>query len=181
MKKKSDGNHGQQNHLRTMLVDEVRDLYDAEQQLVKALPKMAKAASSGDLRAAIEGHLTETEGHVDRLEKAFELLGEPAKGKHCAGIAGIIEEAGDVLKSDFVGAVKDAGIIAGGQRAEHYEMGAYGTVIAWSKLLGHQDVASLLHKTLDEEKAADKKLTALAEGGINKQAAHGAMGAGLAG
>jgi ferritin-like metal-binding protein YciE len=154
-----------------LFLDELRDLYDAEKQLVKALPKMAKKASSEDLRAAIESHLEETRTHVDRLEQAFEMLEEKARGKHCAGIAGIIEEANELLGEDVEPVVLDAGIIAGGQRAEHYEMAAYGSVMAWAKALGHEEVATLLSETLNEEKAADAKLTELAEGGINDEAA----------
>jgi len=154
-----------------LFLDEVRDLYDAEKQLTKALPKLAKAATSSDLRDAIESHLEETRTHVDRLTQVFELLDEQAKGKHCAGIAGIIEEASDLIGEDLPEPVMDAGIVAGAQRAEHYEIGAYGSLIAWATLLGRSEVADLLTRTLDEEKAADQKLTELAEGGINEQAA----------
>lgn len=161
--------------LHMLMLDEMRDLYDAEKQLVKALPKMAEGASSPDLRRAIEGHLVETRGHIQRLERAFETLGEPAKGKHCAGIAGIIEEGANLLNDGFEGAVLDAGIIAGAQRAEHYEIGAYGNVIAWAREMGHEEVASLLHATLQEEKAANDKLSAIGKSGINEEAAAGAM------
>lgn len=153
------------------MIEEIRDLYDAERQLVKALPKMAKGASSGELRSLIEAHLGETQEQVKRLERAFELLQEKPRGKHCAGIAGIIKEGSDLLEEDFDGAVLDAGIIAGAQRAEHYEMGAYGSVIAWAKQIGEGDIASLLEETLEEEKGADEKLSALAESSINQQAA----------
>ena len=153
------------------MIEEIRDLYDAERQLVKALPKMAKGASSDELRSLIETHLDETQEQVKRLERAFELLDEKPRGKHCAGIAGIIKEGSDLLEEDFDGAVLDAGIIAGAQRAEHYEMGAYGSVIAWAKQLGESEVASLLEDTLEEEKGADEKLRALAESSINQQAA----------
>jgi ferritin-like metal-binding protein YciE len=152
------------------MIEEIRDLYDAERQLVKALPKMAKGASSGDLRSLIEAHLGETQGQVKRLERAFSMLDEKPRGKHCAGIAGIIKEGADLLEDDFDGAVLDAGIIAGAQRAEHYEIGAYGSVIAWARQLGESEVASLLEETLEEEKGADKKLSALAESAINEQA-----------
>lgn len=157
--------------LQDLFLDELRDLYDAEKQLIKALPKMAKKASSEDLRAAIESHLEETRTHVDRLEQAFELLDEKARGKHCAGIAGIVEEASEMLGEDVEPSALDAGIIAGGQRAEHYEMAAYGSVMAWAKALGHEEIATLLSETLNEEKAADAKLTELAEAGINDDAA----------
>ncbi len=157
--------------LQDLFLDELRDLYDAEKQLVKALPKMAKKASSQDLRTAIESHLEETRTHVDRLEQAFEMLEEKPRGKHCAGIAGIVEEASETLSEDVEPAALDAAIIAGGQRAEHYEMAAYGSVMAWAKSLGHEEIATLLSETLDEEKAADAKLTELGEGGINEEAA----------
>ena len=161
----------QQQTLRELMVDEIRDLYDAERQLVKALPKMAKGASSDQLRSLIEAHLEETQGQVKRLEKAFGLLDERPRGKHCDGIAGIIKEGSNLLEEDFDGAVLDAGIIAGARRAEHYEIGAYGSVIAWAKQIGEAEVASLLEETLEEEKNADKKLSALAESSVNKQAA----------
>ncbi|MEO8484608.1 MAG: ferritin-like domain-containing protein [Acidobacteriota bacterium] len=159
--------------LHDLFLDELRDLYDAEKQLIKALPKMAKKATSRDLRVAIESHLEETRTHVDRLEQAFEMLEEKPRGKHCAGIAGIVEEASEVLSEDVDESALDAAIIAGGQRAEHYEMAAYGSVMAWAKALGHEEIATLLSDTLNEEKAADAKLTELAEGGINTDAADG--------
>ena len=161
----------QEQTLRTLLVDEIRDLYDAERQLVKALPRMAKGAESDDLRELIEAHLGETHTHVERLERVFGLLDEKVRGKHCAGIAGIIEEGSNLLGEDFEGAVMDAGIIAGAQRAEHYEIGAYGSVIAWAKQLGEDQIVATLAETLDEEKAADQKLTDLAESSINGAAA----------
>lgn len=157
--------------LRDALIDEIKDLYNAEKQLTKALPKMAKSATNEDLRAALESHLAETEEHVNRLEQVFGMLDEKVRGKQCAGMAGIIEEGNSVLEEDFDGAVMDACIIASGQRAEHYEMAAYGTTIAWAEALGLSDVAELLRETLDEEKAADEKLSALAEGDINREAA----------
>lgn len=161
------------NNLREALVDEIRDLYNAEKQLTKALPKLAKAATNEELRDAFESHLEETEGHVTRLESVFELLGEKARGKHCAGIAGIIEEGGETMQEDAEDAVMDAMLIASGQRAEHYEIGAYGTVIAWARALELTEIADLLSETLAEEKAADQKLTALAESGINEAAIAG--------
>jgi ferritin-like metal-binding protein YciE len=157
--------------LHDAFLDELRDTYDAEKQLVKALPKMAKAASSPELRSAFESHLEETRGHVERLEQVFETLDEPAKGKHCDGIAGIIEEGKSIMEEDFDEATMDACLIAGGQRAEHYEMAAYGTLVAWAQAMGHNEAAMLLQETLDEEKAADEKLTSLAEDGINQEAA----------
>jgi len=135
------------------------------------LKKMAKAAKDDNLRNAFETHLEETQGQVERLEQVFGLLNEKVKGKHCDGIAGIIEEGSSVLEEDFDDATMNACLIASGQRAEHYEMAAYGTLVAWARVLGHDDAADLLQQTLDEEKAADEKLSALAEGGINDDAA----------
>ena len=160
--------------LHDALIDELRDTYDAEKQLTKALPKLAKTAASADLREAFESHLEETRGHVDRLERVFESLGEKVSGKHCDGIAGIIEEGKSIMEEDFDDATMDACLIAAGQRAEHYEMAAYGTLVAWARALGHDEAAELLQETLDEEKGADEKLSSLAEGGINDGAAEGA-------
>lgn len=157
--------------LHDAFIDELRDAYDAEKQLTKALPKLAKAASSPALRAAFTAHLEETRGQVQRLESVFESLGEKVRGKHCDGIAGIIEEGKAVMEERFDDTTMDACLIASGQRAEHYEMAAYGTLVAWAEAMGHTDAAALLQETLDEEKAADEKLTALAEGGINDEAA----------
>ena len=162
------------NTLRDALVDEIRDLYNAEKQLTKALPKLAKAAASDELREAFESHLEETEGHITRLERVFELLDEKPRGKHCAGIAGIIEEGGAAIEESFDEATRDACLIAGGQRAEHYEISAYGTLIAWARTLEHEDAVELLERILDQEKAANEKLTELAEGGINDRAAQSA-------
>jgi ferritin-like metal-binding protein YciE len=160
--------------LHDAFLDELRDTYDAEKQLTKALPKLAKAAASEDLRTAFETHLEETRGHVERLEQVFELLDEKVQGKHCDGIAGIIDEGKSIMEEDFDEATMDACLIAAGQRAEHYEMAAYGTLVAWARGMGHTDAATLLQETLDEEKAADEKLTSLAEGGINQTAAEAA-------
>lgn len=160
--------------LHDAFIDELRDAYDAEKQLTKALPKLAKAASDPKLRQAFESHLRETEGHVQRLEQVFEGLGEKVKGKHCDGIAGIVDEGKSIMSEDFEGTTMDACLIAAGQRAEHYEMAAYGTLVAWAKAMGHTQAERLLHQTLDEEKAADKKLSTIAEGGINQSAARDA-------
>ena len=157
--------------LHDAFLDELRDIYDAEKQLTKALQKMAKAATSPDLRAGFEEHLEETQGQIGRLEQVFESLDEKVKGKHCDGIAGIIEEGKAAMEEDFDESTMDACLIASGQRAEHYEMAAYGTLVAWARAMGHNEAADLLQETLDEEKAADEKLTALAEGGINQEAA----------
>jgi ferritin-like metal-binding protein YciE len=160
--------------LHEAFVDELRDAYDAEKQVTKALPKMARAASSDGLRAAFESHLQETHEHVARLEEVFASLDEKARGKHCDGVAGIIEEGKSVMEEDFDETTMDACLIAGAQRVEHYEMAAYGTLVAWARVMGHEEAAGLLQQTLDEEKAADKKLSALAEGGINQDAASSA-------
>ena len=157
--------------LKDAFLDELRDAYDAEKQVLKALPKMARAAGSDQLRAAFETHLEETKGQVGRLEQVFASLGEKVRGKHCDGVAGIIEEGKSVMEEDFDDATMDACLVASAQRVEHYEMAAYGTLVAWANALGHSDAASLLEDTLAEEKAADEKLTALAEEGINENAA----------
>jgi ferritin-like metal-binding protein YciE len=156
--------------LHDAFLDELRDAYDLEKQIVKALPKMAKAAAAVKLRAAFEGHLKETKGQVDRLEQAFRLLGETARGKHCDGMAGILKEGASVMEEDFDDATMDACLIASAQRVEHYEMAAYGTLIAWGKVLGYKRVVALLEKSLMQENSADKKLTGLAEDGINQAA-----------
>jgi ferritin-like metal-binding protein YciE len=160
--------------LHDAFIDELRDTYDAERQLTKALPKLAKNASNPDLREAFESHLEETQGQIERLEQVFESLGEKVRGKHCEGIAGIIEEGKSIMEEDFDETTMDACLIAAGQRAEHYEMAAYGTLIAWAQAMGHTEAAKLLQQNLDEEKAADKKLSGLAEGGINQSAADAA-------
>jgi ferritin-like metal-binding protein YciE len=156
--------------LHDAFLDELRDTYDAEKQLTKALPKLAKTATSADLRDAFESHLEETRGHVNRLEQVFESLGEKASGKHCDGIAGIIEEGKSIMEEDFDEVTMDACLIAAGQRAEHYEMAAYGTLVAWARVMGHNEAADLLEETLEEEKAADQKLSSIAESGINQEA-----------
>jgi len=160
-------------NLREALVDEIRDIYNAEKQLVKALPKMAKGAESDELREAFEKHLEETEGQVTRLERVFELLDEKPRGKHCAGMAGIVEEGSEKLQEDMEGSVLDACLIASAQKVEHYEISAYGSAIAWAEALGLTEVCDVLNETLEEEKAADEKLSALAESGINQAATAG--------
>jgi ferritin-like metal-binding protein YciE len=160
-----------QKGLHEIFVDEVRDCYDAERQLVKALPRMAKAATSTELAEAFTSHLEETRGHVTKLERVFASLDQKPRGKHCDGMAGIIEEAKSILEEDLDEDTLDAALIAAGQRAEHYEMAAYGTLVAWAQVMGHDQAAGLLEEILGEEKAADKKLSSLAEGGINQQAA----------
>ncbi|MDQ3421135.1 MAG: ferritin-like domain-containing protein, partial [Acidobacteriota bacterium] len=139
--------------LHDAFIDELRDAYDAEKQLLRALPKMAKKATSEDLTAAFEAHLEETRGHVEKLEQVFGTLDEKVRGKHCDGIAGIIEEGKSVMEEDFDAETMDACLIAGGQRAEHYEMAAYGTLVAWARVMGHTEAADLLEAILKEEKA----------------------------
>jgi ferritin-like metal-binding protein YciE len=160
--------------LHDAFIDELRDTYDAEKQLTKALPKLATAASNPKLRQAFETHLEETQGQIARLEQVFESLDEKVRGKHCDGIAGIIEEGKSIMEEDFDETTMDACLIAAGQRAEHYEIAAYGTLVAWARAMGHTKAATLLQQTLDEEKAADKKLSGLAESGINQGAADAA-------
>ena len=160
--------------LHDAFIDELRDAYDGEKQLTKALAKLAKASTSPKLQQAFASHLEETQGHIERLEQVFESLDEKARGKHCDGIAGIIEEGKSIMEEDFDETTMDACLIAAGQRAEHYEMAAYGTLVAWAQAMGHTDAARLLQQTLDEEKAADKKLSGLAESGINQSAADAA-------
>ena len=161
----------EQGTLRDAFLDELRDAYDAEKQLLKALPKLAKRSSSDGLRKAFESHFDETKGQVKKLEQVFASLDEKVRGKHCDGIAGIIEEGKSVMEEDFDDETMDACLIAAGQRAEHYEMAAYGTLVAWARSMGHEEAAVLLEQILDQEKTADEKLTQLAEGGINESAA----------
>ena len=157
--------------LHDAFIDELRDTYSAEKQVLKALPKMVKAASSPDLKAAFSNHLEETREQVVRLEEVFASLNEKVRAKHCDGMAGIIEEGKSMMEEDFDETAMDASLIAGAQRVEHYEMAAYGTLVAWARVMGHTQAADLLEQTLDEEKVADEKLTTLAEGGINQDAA----------
>ena len=149
--------------------DELRDILSAEKQLVKALPKMAKKASNEQLKAALESHLTETEKQVERVEQAFEETGKSARAKTCEAMKGLITECEDMLKEDAEPAVKDAMIIACGQKTEHYEISSYGTLCTWAKALGYDNALKLLKQNIDEEEAADKKLSKLAES-INKDA-----------
>jgi len=149
--------------LRELYIDELKDLYSAESQLVKALPKMAKGAASEDLRQGFEEHFEQTEGHVQRLEQIFEAMGESPKGKKCKGMEGLIEEGAEVLEEDYEGGVLDAALIGAAQRVEHYEIAGYGTVRAMAEKLGESEHVSLLTETLEEEKETDEKLTQLAE------------------
>jgi len=149
--------------LNTLLQEELKDIYDAEKRLVRALPKMAKAATSEELRQALQEHLEVTKGQVQRLEQAFELLGVPAKAKPCAGMKGLIEEGEEVMREDASDTLMDAAIIGAAQRVEHYEMAAYGTARTFAEKLGNDEVAQLLEETLNEEKETDQKLTEISE------------------
>ena len=156
--------------LQKLYVEELRDIYNAENQLLKALPKMAKAASSDELKQAFEDHLEETKGHVERLEKIFHDLDESPKGKTCKAMKGLVEEGSEILEEDGDESVLDAGIIAAAQKVEHYEIASYGTVRTWADLLGEKAAVKLLQETLDEEGAADERLTELAEAIVNPEA-----------
>jgi len=155
--------------LKELYIDELRDIYNAETQLVKALPKMAKASNSDQLRAGFESHLEQTGDHVERLEEIFKALGENPAGKKCAGMQGLVKEGEQIMSEDFDGEVLDAALISAAQRVEHYEIAAYGCVKTWAGLLGEGDAQALLEKTLEEEKEADSKLTELSKE-INVQA-----------
>ena len=156
--------------LQELLVDHLRDMYHAEKQLVGALPKMAKHASSEDLRTAFEEHLNVTEGQVRRLEQVFNEMGIPVKGKHCPGMEGIVEEGSEFLDGDLPDDVRDAALISAAQKVEHYEISAYGTACTWADQLGLTKVKKLLHQTLEEEREADQTLTDIAEAGVNEEA-----------
>jgi ferritin-like metal-binding protein YciE len=156
--------------LRTLWIEEMRDLYNAENQLVKALPKMAKKASNEELKEALESHLEETRGHVERLEEIFQKLGKKPSGKTCKAMQGLIEEGSEMMNEDGPDSVIDAGIIAAAQRVEHYEMAGYGTARTFASILGEDEAEDLLQETLDEEGAADEKLTEIAEGIVNEEA-----------
>jgi ferritin-like metal-binding protein YciE len=162
-----------QNTLKQLYIEELRDVYDAENQLVKALPKMAEASTSSELRAGFEGHLEQTKGHVERLEQIFSANGEKPRGKKCKAMQGLVAEGSEMIDEDFEAEVKDAGLISAAQRVEHYEIAAYGTLRTYASILGDEEAVSLLEATLEEEKETDEKLTALAES-INIQAAGGA-------
>jgi len=154
--------------LQTLYIDELKDLYSAEQQLVKALPKLVKNAETPELSAAIANHLEETKNHVTRLDEVFEKLGENPKGKKCVGMEGLIKEGAEII-DEFEGKVLDAGLISAAQRVEHYEIAAYGTVCTFAELLGRSEDLELLKETLEEEEQAEEKLTQLADS-INSEA-----------
>jgi len=156
--------------LENLFVHELKDLLSAEKQLVKALPKMAKGAASEALKTAFEEHLEQTKGHVERLEKIFQLLDKPARAEHCKAMEGLVEEGSDLLEEEGAPTVKDAALIGAAQRVEHYEISAYGTARTLAELLGRSEAAELLQQTLDEEKETDEKLTELAMSEVNADA-----------
>ena len=153
-----------------LLLTFMQDVYYAERQIVKALPKMAKASENAELKNALMHHREETQGQIDRLQKAFEALGKRARRQTCEAINGIIEEGEEIIEEFEAGPIRDAGIVAAAQAVEHYEMARYGTIIAWAKAVGQEDVARLMHETLEEEKKADTLLNQLALKDLNKQA-----------
>jgi len=158
------------NSLQDLFLNELKDVLNAEKQLVAALPRMAKAAQSPQLQQAFTKHLRETEGHVQRLERIFKSLGQTARGKACKGMEGLVEEGKEILKEDGAPEVIDAALISAAQRVEHYEIAAYGCLRTYAQLLGNTDADRLLQQTLAEEEATDKALSALGEGGINQAA-----------
>jgi len=158
--------------LHDLFVDQLKDLYNAENQLVKALPKVAKTASNPRLKQAVEEHLEQTRHHVERLEQVFQEVNARAKGKTCQAMEGIIEEAKELMSEKPEAAVLDAGLIGAAQKVEHYEIAGYGTVRAWARQLGFNTAAKLLEETLEEEKAADRKLTEIGESMVNVHAQH---------
>ena len=164
----------QESALKELYLKELRDIYDAEKQITKALPKMAKAASSSQLRQGFETHLDQTKNHITRLEQIFEALDESPKGESCDGMEGLIEEGSEVMDEDFDPEAIDAGLISAAQRVEHYEIAAYGALRTWANTLGQKRAVSLLQQTLDEEKETDQKLTQMAEKVNVKAAAAGA-------
>jgi ferritin-like metal-binding protein YciE len=159
------------NSLEDLFLNQMQDLYDAEQRITKALPKMIDAAQSSDLKQAFQSHLAETENHVTRLERIFSQLGADTKRQTCLAMKGIIDEGEEMVNARGSSEVKDAALIAAAQRVEHYEMAGYGTARNFALRLGRQDVANTLQQTLNEEKAADDKLTRIAESQVNVQAA----------
>ena len=159
--------------LDSLFVSELKDLYSAENQITKALPKLIKAASSEDLRGAFEHHLKETQGHVQRLEKVFQILGSSPRGKTCNGMKGVLEEGAEVLDETAEGSVRDAALISAAQRVEHYEMAGYGTVRSYAEILGQSEISEILEETLEEERAADQKLTEISHK-LNSEAQQGA-------
>jgi ferritin-like metal-binding protein YciE len=174
MKTKSGNNNNSKTAegLRDLFIDELKDIYWAEKALTKAIPKMIKKSTSQQLIDALEEHLEVTKGHVDRCEKAFEMLGMPARAKKCEAMEGLTKEAEEIMESTEEGMVRDAGIISAAQKVEHYEIASYGTLCAFAKTLGLNDISDLLEQTLKEEREADDTLTQIAESTINEEAMH---------
>jgi ferritin-like metal-binding protein YciE len=162
--------------LQDLFINELKDIYNGEKQLTKALPRLAKAAESPDLEQAFTKHLRETEAQVERLERIFRALGEKPTGKRCKGMEGLVEEGKDILAEEGEEAVLDAALIAAAQKVEHYEIATYGCLITYAKLLGNRDAEKLLKQTLAEEEATDEALSALGEGGINQAAVTAGQG-----
>jgi ferritin-like metal-binding protein YciE len=158
------------NNLRDLFVEELQDLYDAEQQMTKALPKMAKSATTDELRNSFKSHLDQTRGQIERLDRVFETLGMKPKRKTCKAMKGLVEEGEEMMKMEIDPEVMDAALISAAQRVEHYEIAGYGCLRTYARQLGFKEAESLLQQTLDEEEATDKKLTMLAERGINQMA-----------
>jgi len=157
------------NTIEKLFVDELKDLYSAETQITKALPKLAKASNSAELRSAFENHLKETRAHVERLEQIFSILETSPRGKTCEGMKGLLKEGSEMVKETEQGAVRDAAMISAAQRVEHYEMAGYGSVRTYAQLLGRENMVKILEKTLEEEKSADSKLTSIARN-VNDEA-----------
>lgn len=155
--------------MQELLIDELKDIYSAEKQITRALPKMAKATTSEELKQAFQNHLEETQGQIERLDQVFEILGKSSRGKTCHGMQGVLEEGSEVIEETDKSVVRDAALISAAQRVEHYEMAAYGAVCEYARILGQNDIVSLLEANLAEEKAADKKLTGIAKS-VNSEA-----------
>ena len=155
--------------MQELLIDELKDIYSAEKQITRALPKMAKATTSEELKQAFQSHLEEPQGQIERLDKIFEILGKAPRGKTCHGMQGVLEEGSEVIDETEKSPVRDAALISAAQRVEHYEMAAYGAVKAYANILGQKEIVSLLEETLAEEKAADQKLNTIAKS-VNSEA-----------
>lgn len=172
-KSKNKGENGStESGFRELFCNELKDIYWAEKALTKAIPKMIEKASSEELITALEDHLAVTEGHVDRLEQVFKIIGEKAEAKKCEAMSGLIDEAGEIMKEAEEGVVRDAGIISAAQKVEHYEIATYGTLVSFANTLGESEAAGLLEDTLKEEKEADKTLSEIAMSSINLDAAN---------
>jgi ferritin-like metal-binding protein YciE len=156
--------------LEDLYVELLKDIYNAEHQITKALPQMSKKAASPELKTAFDSHLQQTQNQIERLERVFQRIQKSPRGKKCAGMEGLLQEGEEVLKEDMEPIVRDSALIAAAQKVEHYEVSAYGTAIAWARLLGDDEAVNLFKQTLNEESEADEKLTKIAEGGVNEAA-----------